>query len=181
MKYIQGFNLIELMITLTIAIILVLIALPSFNSYIANQRSNAISTSLLAALHYARSEAIRQNNVVSVCPIKTGTASTCDTTPTSDWSNGWIVWVPTTSAIIRHYPPVQAQAIKACLNPVQFNAVGSLVVQTNCDSINNSTICPTSHCQYGAFLVKPANCSNGYQINIEPFVYRAASIRVPCP
>lgn len=73
-----GFTLVELLITMVIAVILATVAVPSFSSYIDNQRVRAGAQDLYSALQYARSEAVKRNADVVV-------AST-------DWAaDGWSV------------------------------------------------------------------------------------------
>jgi type IV fimbrial biogenesis protein FimT len=84
-----GFNLVELLTVMTIAGILMGMGVSSYK-YVTN--SNRVSTEingLLGDMQFARSEAVRQGQPVSICPSHLG--STCDTTSTT-WQNGWIVF-----------------------------------------------------------------------------------------
>ena len=66
-KYnIQGFGLIEIIITLTIIGILTLVAIPSFITQIKNYRLSATAENLYYALQYARTEAIKRNATIYV-------------------------------------------------------------------------------------------------------------------
>lgn len=75
----RGFTLIELMVTLVVVVILAVLAVPSFRSFTANQQVKTASYDLLAALNYARSEAIKRNKDVTVAAVD------------DDWSAGWEV------------------------------------------------------------------------------------------
>jgi len=88
----QGFTLIELVITLSIAAILMAIAAPSFSSIIQNNRMTTQYNELLASLSLARSEAIKRAQQVTVCQSSTGTS--CGGA-SSSWHVGWIVYVDT--------------------------------------------------------------------------------------
>lgn len=66
MKYSQGFNLFELLIALVIVAILVVVAVPSFISYLQTNRLTGTATSLYYSLQYARSTAIKQDTSVYV-------------------------------------------------------------------------------------------------------------------
>lgn len=72
-----GFTLIEAMVTVTIAIILATIALPSYTSFVANQRAKSVASDLMIAMTKARNEAIMRNANVTVTPNAGG------------WQNGW--------------------------------------------------------------------------------------------
>ncbi len=75
----SGFTIIELMITVTIAGILALVAAPSISGMIANQRTRAAATEIHLSLLLARSEAIKRNANIDL--IRTG----------ATWSEGWTV------------------------------------------------------------------------------------------
>lgn len=88
----RGFNLIELMVTLTILAIVVATGLPEFNKFVKDIKLGGIASDLRADVQFARSESIRRNARVLVCPRADATATTCATTVTaSTWANGWLV------------------------------------------------------------------------------------------
>lgn len=82
-----GFTLIELMVTITVAGILMALAVPAFRSFLQNDRLMSESNLLVMSLQLARSEAIKEDTTVSVCASTNG--QNCD--GVADWSNGWIV------------------------------------------------------------------------------------------
>lgn len=77
----RGFTLIELMTTVTVLVILSLVAVPSFREFVANQRVRNASFELMSALTLARSKAIVQNGEVA---LKRKAGST-------NWNEGWVV------------------------------------------------------------------------------------------
>lgn len=85
----RGFTLIELLITILVLVIVMAIAIPSFNSIIQNNLTIATSNDLLISLNYARSEAIKRSVNVSLCPTADQTFSSCG----NDWNQGWIIFV----------------------------------------------------------------------------------------
>lgn len=80
-----GFTLIELMVTITVLIILAFIAVPNYNSFVANQRIKTASFDVMSTIVLARSEALKRNTNVTVTP-----------TTGSDWASGWSVTAGTT-------------------------------------------------------------------------------------
>ena len=85
----RGFTLIELLVTISIAVILLTVAAPSFITFLQNNRLSTQTTELVTALQYAKSEAIKRNTIVSVCPVA-GATTVCTGGATA-WSNGWTV------------------------------------------------------------------------------------------
>lgn len=86
-----GFTLVELLTTLTVAAILLSVAIPSFRNLIRNNRMDSAVGSLSLDFAYARSEAIKRVRPVVLC--KTSNRTACSTT--ANWADGWIVYVDT--------------------------------------------------------------------------------------
>lgn len=82
----SGFTLVELMVTLSVAGILVTVGVPSFASMIASNRVTAASNEVVTALNLAKSEAIRSGQNTTLCKSADGT--TCS----GNWSDGWILF-----------------------------------------------------------------------------------------
>jgi type IV fimbrial biogenesis protein FimT len=83
-----GFTLIELMVTLTIAAVIMLLAAPSFKDAFLSNKLAAFANNFVASAQLARSEAIKRNRPVHVCRSADG--ATCAGSGT--WQQGWIVW-----------------------------------------------------------------------------------------
>ena len=84
---IQGFTLVELMVTLVVAAIILSIGIPSFTSSIRNNRTAAMTNELVTALHLARSEAVKRGQTVKFCPTTDG----ANCAASSDWQTGWLL------------------------------------------------------------------------------------------
>src|ERR1700689_422321 len=82
----SGFTLLEMVIVLAIVGILSTIALPAMINAIASVRISGEINSLLGGLNFARSEAIKRGQTVSVCPAN-GAACAASTA----FSSGWLV------------------------------------------------------------------------------------------
>ncbi len=83
-----GFTLLELMLTIGIAGILLTIGIPSFKYVMTANRASAEINGLLGDMQFARGEAIREGQPVSICASSDG--ATCLGTTT--WESGWIVF-----------------------------------------------------------------------------------------
>jgi type IV fimbrial biogenesis protein FimT len=85
----RGFTIIELMVTLAVAAVLTIVAAPSFSSFMQEQRFRSAMGMLLGDLNFARSEAIKRNAHVLVCPRTSQSAASCNAS--NDWKSGWTV------------------------------------------------------------------------------------------
>jgi type IV fimbrial biogenesis protein FimT len=82
-----GLSLSEILVTLSIASILVTSALPDLSDLLMANRVATLSNELLAAMQLTRSEAIKRNMDVTIC--KSNNATSCS----GHWSDGWIIFV----------------------------------------------------------------------------------------
>jgi type IV fimbrial biogenesis protein FimT len=95
----KGFTLVELMVTLAVAIILLAVGMPLFSGMAANNRATAQANTFLAGFKLARSEAVKRGLEVSVCAIddpdddpSTPVPSPVNCGDEEDWPNGLLVF-----------------------------------------------------------------------------------------
>jgi prepilin-type N-terminal cleavage/methylation domain-containing protein len=95
----RGFTLIELMVTLSLAAIVLSLAAPSFGEFRRNSRLTSAGNDFLAAMQVARSEAIKRQQPVAVCPTADpdDPAATCTGGPFA----AWIVFVDPNNDCLR--------------------------------------------------------------------------------
>lgn len=86
---IRGFTLIELLVTLSIAAILLTVAVPNFIAFVQNNRMASQANDFVTMLNYARSEAVKRNQRVTVCSSTSGSSCSGST----NWDGGLIVFV----------------------------------------------------------------------------------------
>ena len=117
-----GFTLMELMVTLSVAAILLAIAAPSFTSIFNTNRLAGSANELLATLQSARIEAVRRNLRTVVCRSDDG--STCNTAG-GNWG-GWLAFVDTNANGVYDPGPVPTGDVLLRTNtiatPVVVNA-----------------------------------------------------------
>ena len=80
-----GFTLIELLIVVAMISIMLVIAVPSFTSFISNYRATSAINDILQGVTLTRNEALKRGRRVTMAPIS------------ADWRNGWIVFIDSTS------------------------------------------------------------------------------------
>jgi type IV fimbrial biogenesis protein FimT len=79
----SGFTIIELAIVLSVAAILVTIAVPSFASLIKNIEITSATNDFFASINLARAEAVQRGTRVEMMPSG----------EEADWAKGWVVFV----------------------------------------------------------------------------------------
>ena len=153
----HGFNLIEVMVTLTVLAVLITLGAPSFAEWMQSQRIRAAAEAMVNGMQVARAEAIRQNLPIvfgleppttawTVCPAS---VSPCDsTTPAPPAANSFI---QNKSAAEGSSPNTRIAQTPADVILVTFSPLGS-VLNNNADGT-----LPIS--QIDVFQDDPARCS----------------------
>ena len=86
----HGFTLVEMLVVCTVIGILLAVGVPSYRYVTTANRVAAEVNGLLGDLQFARSEAIKEGQDVSLCPTSDG--ATCLTTSTT-LQSGWLVFL----------------------------------------------------------------------------------------
>ena len=88
-----GYTIIELAIVMTIVAILTAIGVPSFKYVTASNRIASEINGLLGDMQFARSEAVKEGQTVTVCASATPYTQCTGSPGGSSWQNGWIVFL----------------------------------------------------------------------------------------
>jgi type IV fimbrial biogenesis protein FimT len=134
--HVSGFTLTELVVTMSVAAILLAIAIPSFKYVTVSNRISTELNGLVGDLQYARSLAIKQGLQVTVC-ISTDGKSCGGAVVGSTWQSGWIVFLDSNGnqfvdvgeSVMRTQPPFSSTdtfepAGATALTAVTFNREG---------------------------------------------------------
>jgi len=133
MKTNQGFTLVELMLTLAVAAILMTVAVPSFRETIMDNRLSTQSNELVTALNYARSEAVKRHETITVTS-KNGT----------NWEAGWTITDPGGTNLRDHDALAGTTTIGGSASSLQYQQTGFLtgsnsITFSTCDSRTGET------------------------------------------
>ncbi len=91
----DGFTLVELIVTMSIAAILITIGVPSFQTMVKDRRIETTLDSLETDLEMARSEAMTRGQSVVLCRHDGETATPTACSISADWEDGWVIFVDT--------------------------------------------------------------------------------------
>jgi type IV fimbrial biogenesis protein FimT len=87
-----GFTLIEIIATMTIAGVLLAIGVPSFKYVTSANRASGEINGLLGDMQFARGEAIKEGQNVTICAAN---AAGTQCSGTTSWNTGWLVFQDT--------------------------------------------------------------------------------------
>jgi type IV fimbrial biogenesis protein FimT len=87
----DGVTLVELLVTVAVVAILLTLGVGGFRTLTANAKMTNAANSLIGHLQFARSEAVKRNAGVKVCPSADG--AICLSANPALWQNGYIVAV----------------------------------------------------------------------------------------
>lgn len=143
-RFINGFTLLELIVTITIAGILVTLAAAGMENFVQSNRLTTTTNELLTDLNVARSEAIKRGLNMGVCTSTTGTACTV-----SAWTNGWIIFVDADNnnaftggeMVLKAHEQMPANTVMAAPAPAILIVYNRTGVLSNGVGAGNYTIC----------------------------------------
>jgi type IV fimbrial biogenesis protein FimT len=93
MKKQLGLTLMELLISVSLIAILMGVAVPSFRPFFAKRAATAGADTLVMDYRFARSEALRRTNSVTICR----SINSLSCAVAGSWHDGWIVFVDSNS------------------------------------------------------------------------------------
>jgi len=126
------------MVTVAVAITVLAIGIPLFDSMVANNRAVTQSNSLVTALNLARNEAVSKNITSTICADADTDPATfvCGITSDYDWANGWFVFNDedgdgirdNTEPVIKLWESLGPEADVVTTVPfVRFNSLGEKI------------------------------------------------------
>lgn len=131
----RGFSMLELMVTVAVLAILASIAAPNFSALINRDRLTSQANELVGLFQYARSEAVRLNGRVTLCPSTDGAACSG-----GDWSQV-IVMVARDNTVLRQFTGNGKAALSADVADVNFSADGLARDSSGLLATANVTVC----------------------------------------
>ena len=163
-RAIRGFTLIELLVTVGIAALLMMVASPSLQELVANNRLRSHNSALQTSLMLARSEAINRKTRVVVC--KSPDQATCTTA--GGWQQGWIVFVDTNDSASVDAGEAILQRVEALSGSFLLQAGGNLGDYVSYTSTGSAKIKASDNLQTGAFNLcrTGTGTSNARQIEV---------------
>jgi type IV fimbrial biogenesis protein FimT len=90
----RGFTLVELMVTLAVAAVLAMVAVPGMTQLFRSARLSAQTDQLVSALNLARLEAVKRRRDIQLCgaAIPAPAPNPCNGAAADDWTNGWLIF-----------------------------------------------------------------------------------------
>jgi type IV fimbrial biogenesis protein FimT len=88
-----GFTIMELMIVVAIIGVLGAMALPGLKEWNRNAARTAAVSEFLGSMHLARSESVKRNVRVGMCPTGDATDADAKCSGDKDWASGWLIFV----------------------------------------------------------------------------------------
>jgi type IV fimbrial biogenesis protein FimT len=98
----KGFTVLEWLLAMGIAVVLLLVAVPSYHHLLARNQTTSVVDRLITAVRTARNEAVAENQVVVFCGSSDSVH--CD----GQWQAGQIMRLAQNSQVLHTYPGVPA-------------------------------------------------------------------------
>lgn len=175
----RGFTLLELLVTISVAAIILSYGVPGFMDVVRNGRAATNANDFVTAISIARSEAVKRGARVTVC------ASNDQATCSGDWDDGWIVFAD--GAATDNGNPVVDEVLRVWAAPSGSPAIAITDVNNASSSLDWIRFLPRGGARTTAampviFNMEIADCSDlqGRDIELNA-VGRTTVERVACP
>lgn len=144
----SGFTLFELLVTLSIVVILLMIAIPSYQHLYAINKTSVVVNHVVDAIHSTRSSAMAENQIVAFCG--SGDHQHCD----GNWSKGQLI--------------IEAQSQRILQNFLPANQHDKLLWKSSLGDNNSLKLAPNGFTdgQRGSFYYCPAEHPEKYGAKI---------------
>jgi type IV fimbrial biogenesis protein FimT len=154
-RNIKGFTLIELMVTVAVLVVLISIAVPSFQSAIASSSLRSATNDVMTSLAQTRSTASKMGRRATMCMSSDGVQ--CATT--AGWEQGWIIFsdlthsgttasVDSGDAVNYVYPPAPKNIVivgaSGFTQYISYSADGQGKTNTGATLFGKIRVCSTS-------------------------------------
>jgi len=165
----EGLTLLELVIALAIATTLLLLATPAYHSWIADMELRDRIEALVGAMSFARSEAIKQNSRVDLCPSDDGLH--CSTG--GRWEAGWIMFADDNDngerdadeTILRveakSYPGITVRGNRPVRDYVSYMSSGQTRMKSGALQMGTFTVCRSGQKEVDVVL------ANGGRVRVD--------------
>lgn len=166
----RGVSIVELLACVAVIAVVAAWGVPSFAALARDSARTREVNQFIQAVYLARSEAIKRNGVVSLCPSHDGI--TC--VPASQWQMGWLVFVNVDrdspadrdgdEQLLRVYEPWDSGHILSNRTTLSFRPFGQMGVTatvTFCDDRGSSAARAVIISQTGRPRVSSRNASGG--------------------
>ncbi len=176
----QGLTILELMVTVSVMVILVTVAIPNMLRFVANTQQVTQVNNLIADIVYARNEAATRGMKVSICVSQNvATASpTCAALGTTAWQTGRIIFVDANGDGVMNTAnnDILLQKTPALPTDSTLTATGF----TNTSHITMGTFGGLTPSTAGSFKACSTTSASGYSIAV-PATGQPLSTKVNCP
>ncbi len=148
-RHLDGFTLIELMITIAVAGVLLALGTPAYQDFVANSKRTAAVNDLLADFQISRSSSVTRNSRIVLC--SSGNLTTCANS--NNWAGGWIIFDDADAdgvkdggeLILSTHEPVPQNVMTASFRAIAYRPNGRVItyspVGTVSGTLGTVTIC----------------------------------------
>jgi type IV fimbrial biogenesis protein FimT len=178
-KQLHGFTLAELLVTIAVLGILMMVAVPAFDSALLNGKLTAQTNAFVSSLHLARSEAMKRNTRVALCKSTDG--EECVTG--GGWEQGWIVFHDASNNGVRDEGEAIIQRSNRLSSGFSLTGDASVSIYISYDA-SGATRLTSGDVQTGTLMLcrsSPLDVSRTRQIMVLPTGHPRVSRDHPAP